>query len=107
MEGAMAGSTSLSMPETKVNILMQQVADDYGLEVFVGLPQATTHAIPAAKDKEKVYEYDLSCRLAELKVYDWEGLSVFSGDDRFILAPAHLACALLWLPSNVVEELLV
>jgi hypothetical protein len=81
--------------------------DDYGLEVFVGLPQATAHAIPAAKDKEKVDEYDLSRRLAELKAHDWEGLSVFSGDDRFILAPAHLACALLWLPSNVVEELLV
>ncbi|THU57173.1 hypothetical protein C4D60_Mb03t00720 [Musa balbisiana] len=32
MEGAMAGSTSLSTPETEVNSLMQQVADDYGLE---------------------------------------------------------------------------
>ncbi|AQK81863.1 ESCRT-related protein CHMP1B [Zea mays] len=56
-----------------------EVADDYGLEVFVGLPQATAHAIPAAKDKEKVDEYDLSRRLAELKAHDWEGLSVFSG----------------------------
>lgn len=67
MEGAMAGSTSLSTPETEVNSLMQQVADDYGLEVSVGLPQAAAHAIPAAKDKEKVDEDDLTRRLAELK----------------------------------------
>jgi charged multivesicular body protein 1 len=46
---------------------MQQVADDYGLEVSVGLPQAAAHAIPAAKEKEKVDEDDLTRRLAELK----------------------------------------
>lgn len=66
MEGAMAGSTSLSTPETEVNSLMQQVADDYGLEVSVGLPQASAHAIPA-KENEKVDEDDLTRRLAELK----------------------------------------
>ncbi|KAG0474213.1 hypothetical protein HPP92_016070 [Vanilla planifolia] len=65
MEGAMAGSTSL-YPETEVNSLMQQVADDYGLEVSVGLPQPAAHAIPT-KEKEKVDEDDLSRRLAELK----------------------------------------
>ncbi|PKA57680.1 hypothetical protein AXF42_Ash016726 [Apostasia shenzhenica] len=66
MEAAMAGSTSLSTPETEVNSLMQQVADDYGLEVSVGLPQAAAHAIPTAKE-EKVEEADLSRRLADLK----------------------------------------
>ncbi|KAG1327923.1 ESCRT-related protein CHMP1B [Cocos nucifera] len=66
MEGSMAGSTSLSTPEGEVNSLMQQVADDYGLEVSVGLPQAAAHAIPT-KEKEKVDEDDLSRRLAELK----------------------------------------
>ncbi|KAJ8497264.1 hypothetical protein OPV22_007816 [Ensete ventricosum] len=66
MEGAMAGSTSLSTPETEVNSLMQQVADDYGLEVSVGLPQPAAHVI-SAKDNEKVDEDDLSRRLAELK----------------------------------------
>ncbi|GJN39561.1 hypothetical protein PR202_gb28686 [Eleusine coracana subsp. coracana] len=40
MEGAMVGSTSLSTPETEVNSLMQQVADEYGLEISVGLPKA-------------------------------------------------------------------
>jgi charged multivesicular body protein 1 len=66
MESAMAGSTSLSTPEGEVNSLMQQVADDYGLEVSVGLPQPAAHAV-ATKSQEKVDEDDLSRRLAELK----------------------------------------
>ncbi|KAH0687672.1 hypothetical protein AABB24_006848 [Solanum stoloniferum] len=66
MESSMAGSTSLSTPEDQVNSLMHQVADDYGLEVSVGLPQAAGHAIPT-KDSEKVDEDDLTRRLAELK----------------------------------------
>uniref|UniRef100_A0A0D6R9M8 Uncharacterized protein n=1 Tax=Araucaria cunninghamii TaxID=56994 RepID=A0A0D6R9M8_ARACU len=65
VENAMAGSTSLSTPEDQVNTLMQQVADDYGLEVSIGLPQPAGHAIPAKP--EKVEEDDLSRRLAELK----------------------------------------
>ncbi|KAL4560024.1 hypothetical protein LXL04_032172 [Taraxacum kok-saghyz] len=66
MESSMAGSTSLSTPEGEVNSLMQQVADDYGLEVSVGLPQPAAHAVPT-KTAEKVDEDDLSRRLAELK----------------------------------------
>lgn len=66
MESAMAGSTSLSTPEGEVNSLMQQVADNYGLEVSVGLPQPAAHAVPT-KASEKVEEGDLSRRLAELK----------------------------------------
>ncbi|KAL7140252.1 hypothetical protein ABFS83_09G109400 [Erythranthe nasuta] len=66
MESSMAGSTSLSTPESDVNSLMQQVADDYGLEVSVGLPQAAAHAV-SVKNTEKVDEDDLTRRLAELK----------------------------------------
>ncbi|XP_062008557.1 ESCRT-related protein CHMP1B-like [Rosa rugosa] len=66
MESSMAGSTSLSTPEGEVNSLMQQVADDYGLEVSVGLPQPAAHAVPT-KEADKVDEDDLSRRLAELK----------------------------------------
>ncbi|KAK0596564.1 hypothetical protein LWI29_016812 [Acer saccharum] len=66
MESAMAGSTSLSTLEGEVNSFMQQVADDYGLEVSVGLPQPAAHAIPT-KQPEKVDEDDLSRCLAELK----------------------------------------
>ncbi|KAK9742478.1 hypothetical protein RND81_03G175700 [Saponaria officinalis] len=67
MDSSMAGSTSLSTPETEVNSLMQQVADDYGLEVSVGLPQAAGHAVAAAQSSEKADEDDLTRRLAELK----------------------------------------
>ncbi|XP_062008559.1 ESCRT-related protein CHMP1B-like [Rosa rugosa] len=66
MESSMAGSTSLSTPEGEVNSLMQQVADDYGLEVSVGLPQPAARAVPT-KEADKVDEDDLSRRLAELK----------------------------------------
>ncbi|KAK4395167.1 ESCRT-related protein CHMP1B [Sesamum angolense] len=66
MESSMAGSTSLSTPEGEVNSLMQQVADDYGLEVSVGLPQPAAHAV-SVKNSEKVDEDDLTRRLAELK----------------------------------------
>lgn len=45
---------------------MQQVADDYGLEVSVGLPQPAAHAVPT-KEANKVNEDDLSHRLTELK----------------------------------------
>ncbi|CAM8880023.1 unnamed protein product [Rhodiola kirilowii] len=67
MESSMAGSTSLSTPEGEVNSLMQQVADNYGLEFSTGLPQPAGHSIAAPAQAEKVDEDDLSRRLAELK----------------------------------------
>ncbi|CAN0891414.1 ESCRT-related protein CHMP1A, partial [Linum grandiflorum] len=67
MEDAMAGSTSLTTPEGEVKRLMQQVADDYGLEVSVRLPQLAAHAVPTKSHEIKVDEDDLSRHLAELK----------------------------------------
>uniref|UniRef100_A0A7N0UX93 Uncharacterized protein n=2 Tax=Kalanchoe fedtschenkoi TaxID=63787 RepID=A0A7N0UX93_KALFE len=67
MESSMAGSTSLSTPEGEVSSLMLQVADDYGLEVSVGLPQPAGHAIATPAKAENVDEDDLTRRLAELK----------------------------------------
>eukprot|EP00245_Coleochaete_scutata_P007177 TRINITY_DN22287_c0_g1_i1.p1 TRINITY_DN22287_c0_g1~~TRINITY_DN22287_c0_g1_i1.p1 ORF type:complete len:205 (+),score=58.30 TRINITY_DN22287_c0_g1_i1:99-713(+) len=67
VEGAMAGSTSMSTPEEDVNSLMQQVADDYGLEVRVGLPQAAAHSVPSQVDAPPVEEDELNRRLAELR----------------------------------------
>lgn len=74
VETAMAGSTSLSTPEEEVGSLMQQVADDYGLEVSVGLPFAAAHLMaPLTKEaasvstSSSVSEDELSRRLAELK----------------------------------------
>ncbi|XP_028756243.1 ESCRT-related protein CHMP1B-like [Neltuma alba] len=69
-ETAMAGSTSLSTPEDQVNSLMQEVADDYGLEVSVGLPQPASQAVPVTKETEKVDDGDLSKLLAELRARD-------------------------------------
>ncbi|KAK9671552.1 hypothetical protein RND81_12G038500 [Saponaria officinalis] len=54
MDSFMGGSTSLSTQEIEVNSLMQQVADDYGLEVSV-------------LSSEKEDEDDLTRRLVELK----------------------------------------
>ena len=64
MESAMAGSTSLATPEGEVNSLIQQVANNYGLEVFINLPESAAHVVPAM---EKLDEDELSRRLAELK----------------------------------------
>ena len=38
MEQSMQSSTSMTMPETQVEALMQQVADEHGLEFQTGLP---------------------------------------------------------------------
>lgn len=40
MEGAMSAQASLATPEEDVSTLLQQVADEHGLEVQLGLPQA-------------------------------------------------------------------
>ncbi|KAJ4823802.1 hypothetical protein Tsubulata_005646 [Turnera subulata] len=82
MESAMAGSTSLSTPEGEVNSLMQQVADDYGLEVSVGLPQAAAHAIPTkAQEKNFVVNVDeeISCCLRASYSF-LHRVSVFHGE---------------------------
>ncbi|MCO5578219.1 hypothetical protein L7F22_032057 [Adiantum nelumboides] len=67
VESAMAGSTSLSTPEDEVNVLMHQVADDYGLEISVGLPQPANAAPVAVQESKVSEEDDLSRRLADLK----------------------------------------
>ncbi|KAK9843733.1 hypothetical protein WJX81_004122 [Elliptochloris bilobata] len=40
VEGAMNAQASMATPEADVNLLLQQVADEHGLEVQLGLPQA-------------------------------------------------------------------
>ena len=40
MEGAMSAQASLATPEEDVATLLQQVADEHGLEVQLNLPQA-------------------------------------------------------------------
>ncbi|OVA20393.1 Snf7 [Macleaya cordata] len=68
-EKSMAGTTSLSTPEGELGSLMQQVADDYGLEVCMKLPQAGKEVV-GVKEKAGgavVSEEELSRRLADLK----------------------------------------
>ncbi|XP_043703947.1 ESCRT-related protein CHMP1B-like [Telopea speciosissima] len=74
-EMSMAGTTSLSTPEGEVGSLMQQVADDYGLEVSLKLPQAgncSNQQAVGLVPKEtgtmiSLSEEELSRRLADLK----------------------------------------
>lgn len=68
VENAMSNQMSLSTPEGEVNGLLQEVADEHGLEVQLGLPDAGT-SIPAQPERvqNQGEENDLSKRLAELR----------------------------------------
>lgn len=69
VDQAMGNQMSLSTPENEVNSLLQQVADEHGLEVQVGLPGAatTTPVISQGEATSESAETDLSKRLAELR----------------------------------------
>jgi len=58
----------MSTPEDDVNNLLQQVADEHGLEVNLGLPSAAQHQ-PVAQQQQAAVdpESDLSSRLAQLR----------------------------------------
>ncbi|CAL5221556.1 g3776 [Coccomyxa viridis] len=67
VESAMNNQASLSTPEEDVNMLMQQVADEHGLETQLNMPQAGT-AVPAAAQQQAAKpDADLSERLAQLR----------------------------------------
>mmetsp|Transcript_13307 Transcript_13307/g.40261 ORF Transcript_13307/g.40261 Transcript_13307/m.40261 type:complete len:115 (-) Transcript_13307:24-368(-) len=65
VEGAMSQQAALSTPEDDVNMLVQQVADEHGLESRLALPNAA--ATPAAGSAVASSDDDLGRRLAELK----------------------------------------
>lgn len=69
VDQAMGNQMSLSTPENEVNSLLQQVADEHGLEVQVGLPGAATSTpvMSQAEATSETGETDLSKRLAELR----------------------------------------
>lgn len=68
VDGVMATQAALSTPEEEVSALMQQVADEHGLEVGMGLPGASTSVPAAARAAATAEEQDpLSRRLAELR----------------------------------------
>ncbi|CAG8682714.1 18246_t:CDS:2, partial [Racocetra fulgida] len=61
MEGAMGNTTTMSTPQEEVDLLMQQVADEHGLELNQQLGEATPSSIIA--DKEIDEDEQLSERL--------------------------------------------
>lgn len=73
VEKSMAGMTSLTTPEEEVRCLMQEVADEYGLEVSVELPQAGSRQVDVEEKGNctvvgsSFTEEELSKRLADLK----------------------------------------
>lgn len=70
MEGAMSGATTLSTPEDQVEALMQQVADEHGMDIQAQLHSAGVgSALPTSKVGSATHEQDdeLSKRLAALR----------------------------------------
>jgi len=66
MEGAMNSTVTASIPQNDVDGLMQQVADEAGLELNMELPQGPTSTIGTAT-AASVEQDDLSSRLAKLR----------------------------------------
>lgn len=73
VEKSMAGTTSLTTPEGEVGCLMQEVSDEYGLEVSVKLPQEGSQKVDVKEKGNSTVvgssftEEELSKRLADLK----------------------------------------
>lgn len=65
MNDAMNQQAALATPPEQVNMLLQQIADENGLEVRLGLPQASNAAVPATAQKEE--DGSLASRLATLR----------------------------------------
>eukprot|EP01135_Chromosphaera_perkinsii_P012042 Nk52_evm5s2578 gene=Nk52_evmTU5s2578 len=65
MDASMSGTTAQSMPESQVDGLMQQVADEHGLEFDMEMDK---HGAPVGTTSTAVVEQDdLTARLAKLR----------------------------------------
>ena len=62
MEGAISQTTAMSTPQEEVDLLMQQVADEAGLEIDVAMG-----TVPVKQKEEEVAKDELSERLAKLR----------------------------------------
>lgn len=65
VEQAMGNQAALSTPEDEVNLLMQQVADEHGLDVKLNMPAAGSVPLGNAAAAQK--EESLAQRLADLR----------------------------------------
>ncbi|XP_002730680.1 charged multivesicular body protein 1b-like [Saccoglossus kowalevskii] len=66
MENTMSATTTLTVPQGSVDGLMQEVADEAGLELNMELPQGQTSAIGTASAASQEQD-ELSQRLAKLR----------------------------------------
>jgi len=66
MENAMSATTTLNAPQSQVDALMHQVADEAGLELNMELPAGQTAAV-GASTQASVEQDELSSRLAKLR----------------------------------------
>ena len=66
VEQAMGNTTALTTPAEEVSGLMQQIADEHGLELAMDLPAAGT-AVPETAPAQTEKQDDLSERLAALR----------------------------------------
>lgn len=67
VEQAMSNTTAATTPAEEVSKLMQEVADEHGLEFAAALPEANKEALPEPPAPVKEKEDDLSSRLAALR----------------------------------------
>jgi charged multivesicular body protein 1 len=67
MDDVMGAQANLSTPEDDVNSLIQQVADEHGLETSLNLPAAGKAAAASATASTAVEQDPLAARLAELR----------------------------------------
>ncbi|KAK9790530.1 hypothetical protein WJX73_000707 [Symbiochloris irregularis] len=68
VENAMNAQAAISTPENDVNSLMQQVADEHGLDLALNLPGAGVSAPAAAQAQPTASaDADFNSRLAQLK----------------------------------------
>ncbi|XP_065649626.1 charged multivesicular body protein 1B1 isoform X2 [Hydra vulgaris] len=68
MDETMSAATTLSVPQASVDSLLQQVAEEHGLEVNLDLPQGQTGSVVSAAATDASLEQDeLSLRLAKLR----------------------------------------
>jgi len=66
MEDTMNASSTLTTPQTQVDALMQEVADEAGLELNMDLPSAQSSAVGGASQASQEQD-ELSQRLAKLR----------------------------------------
>ncbi len=64
MENSMGQTTAVSTPQDQIDDLIQQVADENGLELSMNMPGASLAQMAQANDKESE---ELTARLAKLR----------------------------------------